>query len=242
MDNPAAGSDTHYASEIRLQSPMIRGALAQEFEKQGLTYTAGVANSFYPHEALFFCREKIAEVAKNADDAVTRSHCKLLCDVIEQHLSTLLDANDDYEKEQLIAYDKLWILFPRESIFGASFMGTFVGLRSESATYEATRLAIKAHGVRFDGTTYKLQEVVETVYPYAGKRKLSELLPYGLVDMSKHPELRERLRLRGIQLLDYQTPRFLKFVPRLVPIIHSSYLQNVSCLARIYFLLRAIPC
>lgn len=242
VENPAAGSDTHYASEIRLQSPMIREALAQDFEKQGLMYTAGVANSVHPHEALFFCREKIAEVAKNADDAITRSHCKLLCDVIEQHLSSLLDANDEYEKEQLIAYDKLWTLFPKESIFGLSLLGTFAGVRVELTKYEDTRLAIKGHGVRFDGTTYKLQEVVETVWPYTGKKKLSELLPYGLVDLSKHPELRERLRLRGIELLDYQTPRFLQFVPRLVPTAHSTYLQNVSCWVRKYFLLRAVPC
>jgi hypothetical protein len=236
MTDPTPGQSMHWTSEIRLQSPLIRDALAADLEKQGLVFTSGVASSQAPHMALFFCREKIAEVSKIHDDAVTRSHCKLLCDVIQDNLTLQLDAYEDYEKEQTIEWGWLWTLFPADLVYGVAYDKNICAFRVLSVSSTDSAYQIKSEFVRFDGNEYKLQTFTSEVNWYLGKKKLSELAPYGLVDLARNPEERERLRLRGIKALEYQAPTFRQFTPLLVPSNFVNHLQEKSRVVVDHFL------
>ncbi len=105
--------DGFYAEQIRLQSPYLRDCLRDTLEPFGIKYKDNVfAESAAPHRGLFFALDRIAELAKTAEDEITRTHCELLCRVTEEYFDDTLDQLEELEKEQKITYDLLWTLFP----------------------------------------------------------------------------------------------------------------------------------
>ncbi|RNJ59937.1 hypothetical protein D7B24_000654 [Verticillium nonalfalfae] len=187
-----AGGDRYYARTIRLQSPYIREALAEDFKKQGLHYGASDrAESQYPHMALFFCRERIAEISKSADDELTRRHCELLCEVVEKQLSSVLDAYDEYERYQTVSFAHVWILFPVDSIFGRQRYGNVRAYQVDQVVLKPEYVTIHHHSIEFDGCRYGIRLSSRQILHFEGKMPASKLTPDTFIDLYKHPEAHE---------------------------------------------------
>jgi hypothetical protein len=207
----ASHSERYYTQKIRIQSPLIRAALQDSFKQQGLAEDSNglLESRGRLHRPLFFCREKIAEVAKTAEDPLTRSHCEILCEVIEQNLSSALDAGEQYEKEQTISYDKLWILFPRGSIFATEIGGYVRAFRVELCGYKPPRFMVDCTFIAFDGSRYGTSKHKLEFSHFVGHVHVSKLPDYPFIDLSKNPTTRDRLLLRGRELLEFQIPRYM---------------------------------
>jgi hypothetical protein len=213
----------YIASRIRIQSPMIREVLADNLKKQGLAFNdKHWADSEHPHSALFFCRDKIAEMARNNDDSTTRLHCKLLEEVIQTYLDEALEAFEVYERDEVVSCRFLWILFPIGRVFALKkVLGNYAGMRVKSmlwqtnvshAGWERTlqRWVIHAEVIRFNGIYYGTSEWNVVVASFDGKVKLCDVNPW-IVDLSKDLELRKKLVDRGKKVLEYQTPAYVQY-------------------------------
>lgn len=208
-----------YPYLIRLQSPFLREALEVAFKKQGVTYDAkGYLDSRNGHHGLFHLRDFIAQVAKTSHDELTRSHCGVLMDVIEDHLAPALDAAETYDSSQTITARHLWILFPVGSIFATRIDGRLHAFRVEKCQYDGINngspdshgdLFVTCHDIVFDGSVYGRRERELHFPTFKGSVHVSNLDGYPFIDLDLNPGLEESLYIRGLRLLDFQAPQYM---------------------------------
>lgn len=215
MKKPVSKREEFFVYRITLQSPYLRDALKDTLEKNGITYHDSIAaESLMPHHGLFFSLEHIAQLAKTADDEITRSHCDILCSVIEEIFDDTLDELEKLDAEQKINYNLVWTLFPPGSVFGTQYYSNPpFALKVKRSEHDDERLKLTLEFVVFDGYRYGTLESTLRVYPFDGTVPRNSIpeLPY--VDLSRNPEIRARLIDRGKKALDLQTIRYMTYKP-----------------------------
>jgi hypothetical protein len=204
-----------YIHKVVLQSPYLRDVLKDTLLTNGITYhDSFFAESITPHHGLFFALDKIAQLAQSADDEITRSHCEILCSIVEEIFDSTLDELEKFDAEQLISYKLIWTLFAPGSLFCTqSYLNPPYAYRVKRIDQDDYRLKVTAERVVFDGLRYGTMEIEFRVHEFEGMRELGSIpdLPY--INPRKNPDLWTRLVKRGRKALDMQTVRFLSFRP-----------------------------
>ena len=135
-------------------------------------------------------------------DETTKSHAKLLYDVLLEELADVIAALKDYAENQVITYEHVWTIFQPGSILYASRYGRPIALRLDQGNYmEHNRYGhcflLKVDRVDWDGSKFGFDTTHQPVLPFAGTVSITDLDCYPL---EFHPEsevLREQLLERG---------------------------------------------
>ncbi|KAI1415549.1 P-loop containing nucleoside triphosphate hydrolase protein [Hypoxylon sp. FL1857] len=208
------GVQEYYVYKIRIQSPYIRSSLEDTFAKFRLTYKPDkTAHSQWPHRALFFSREKIAEVARTSPDEQTRLHCTLLGMEIEKALDDILEELHDLQKTKEITFRLLWTIFPRGSLFAAEVNNSLRALRVKEFFQGRSTASVYCECICFDGFRYgKVQYYFEIGW-FEGRVPINKIPNLPVFDISPGQAMRERLLERGRKILNFQGIHYLMHIP-----------------------------
>jgi len=207
------GHDSFYIHKVRLQSPFLRDTLKDTLETHGIIYNKNdvFAESVTPHRGLFFARDKVAELAKTADNETTRNHCELLCLIIEEIFDDTFNKLEVLEKEGKITFQLLWTLFPERSIYVLNVDNTPPrALRVKSITQDWERLKLTSEIIIFDGFRYGTALLVDRIFAFEGAVAYADIPDFSYTDLSRRDDLCARLLERGRHALDMQTIAYVK--------------------------------
>jgi len=202
-------------SRVVLQSPYLRDALKDTLESYGISYKDKTfAESVSPHKGLFFALDRIAKVGREADET-TRAHCELLCSIIEEIFSDILDVLDTLDSEHKITFDLLWTLFPPGLVCATQKHGfPPIGIKITNTLDERGSFKIFMERVQFDGYRYGTYTTTASIYAFEGAVDLSAIPVVPFLDLTKDRDLRTRLLERGKKALDMQTIRYMTYRPK----------------------------
>ncbi|KAK0725863.1 P-loop containing nucleoside triphosphate hydrolase protein [Lasiosphaeris hirsuta] len=211
-ENSNVRRDGFQIQKVLIQSPYLRNALRDTLERYGIVYDRQdiFAESIAPHHGLFFALDRVAELAKTADDEVTRNHCGLLCSVIEEIFGDTVDKLEQLEEQGKITFDLLWTLFPQQSVFATQADSTPpLAYRVKSVTQDKNRLKMVHESILFDGFRYGTHTGVTRIYAFDGAVHTFSIpdLPY--IDLNRDDKLRARLLERGKKALEMQAIRYM---------------------------------
>ncbi|KAK3322969.1 hypothetical protein B0H66DRAFT_473807 [Apodospora peruviana] len=193
---PDQGHDGFYIYKVRLQSPFLRDVLKETLETYGVTYhkNHGFADSFMPHRALFFALDKVAELAKTAEDETTRNHCELLCSVIEEIFDDDFDTLETLEKEDKITFKFLWTMYPEKSIYVVPLDGVPPrAFRVKRVVQTDSLMQLRTESIIFDGFRYGTVEYLDRCPRFEGAVPRHEIPGLRYMNLTKNPDLRDRL-------------------------------------------------
>ncbi|KAK4239305.1 hypothetical protein C8A03DRAFT_43068 [Achaetomium macrosporum] len=172
-----------------------------------------------PYHALFYYRKELeAEGFKRfAEDPESLEQLKLLLNWIKTHFELDIAA---YERcttqgHKVIAYDKLWTLFPPGTIAYCKLLSQNRAIRAIRNWYDTSELnpclLITANFVDFDGDRLGTRRIELGIPKYQGMRELSELstIPLDLLDDAA--DVREELLSRGRRFEGYIGQHFLHY-------------------------------
>lgn len=203
----------HYVSKITMQSPFIRSNLEVTFATYGLKYdTDRAAHSFWPHKALYFAREKIAEVARTAESDLAREHCELLGTELENALADTLDAVEELRNTNEITFSLLWTLFPDNSIFATKWENSITAFRVKRC-FQAKEFLLECETVRFNGFEYGMEACVMKVYQFQGRISVDKIPGLPIYDLDREGMTRRYLVERGRRILDFQGIHYVSHIP-----------------------------
>lgn len=208
----SVGRDGFHIQKVRLQSPYLRKALRTTLEKYGILYDGQeiYAESVAPHHGLFFALEQVAELAKTADDEVTRNHCGLLCSIIEDIFGDVLDKLEELEAEGKITFDLLWTLFPPHSVFATlPDRQPPIGYRVKKIWQNKEQFKMKHENIIFDGFRYGTYSSYSRIYPFEGAVPIVAIPDIPYIDLSRDTAMRARLIERGKKALEMQSIRYM---------------------------------
>ncbi|KAK4196233.1 hypothetical protein QBC40DRAFT_287728 [Triangularia verruculosa] len=205
-----------YIHRVRLQSPQLKEALRDLLERYGLVYrNDGVmVESVAPHRALYFVRHHVAELAKMSDDNMTRTHCSLLSDIIQEIFRDKFAEIETLNREERITFELLWTLFPEGSTFGTQLADEVPSaLKVNKVIYDKDKADIKCEKVMFNGYCFRRYLWNFVIHRFEGEVGWLQIptLPY--IDLECNRELRGRLIERGRKALDFQSPRYMEYDP-----------------------------
>jgi hypothetical protein len=135
-------------------------------------------------------------------DDITRSHVKLLYDVLYDELKDVISALKDYKENQVVTYEHIWTIFqPGCNVFTSRY-GRPIAMRLEQGNYgEHERLGpcfmMKVDRIDWDGSKFGYDTSLQVILPFAGTIPITELDVYPL---EFHPEasaIRQELLKRG---------------------------------------------
>ena len=216
-DENNVGRDGFKIYKVRLQSPYLRKALRDTLEKYGIVYEGQeiFAESVAPHYGLFYALDRVAELAKTADDEITRSHCGLLCSVIEEIFGDIIDRLEELENQgNKITFELLWTLFPPKSIFAMRNDGVPpLAFQVKTVDQDEWRLKLTYESVLFDGFRYGTYTFEYRVWRFDGAVPTINIPDFPYIDLSRDPALRARLIERGKAALELQGIRYMVYKP-----------------------------
>ncbi|KAH8879647.1 P-loop containing nucleoside triphosphate hydrolase protein [Thozetella sp. PMI_491] len=142
--------------------------------------------------------------ALNSDehDAETKTHVKLLYDVLEHELKDVISAFSDYTKNEVITYEHIWTILPPGATVFAEQFGRPIALKLQQGNYgEHSRygqcFVIKADRVDWDGTRFGFDTVQQVILPFAGTRPITDLEVYPIEFHPDHEAVKAQLLERG---------------------------------------------
>ncbi|KAK0664030.1 hypothetical protein QBC41DRAFT_284069 [Cercophora samala] len=208
--------DNLYIHKVRLQSPQLKEALKELLERHGLVYRddSVMVESLAPHRALYFVRHHVAELAKMSDNDMTRAHCSLLSDIIQEIFRDRFDEIETLNREEKITFNLLWTLFPEGGIFGTHLADEVTrAYKVNSVTLDKEKVGIKCETIMFSGYCFRRYLWNFNIFKFDGKIKRLEIpfMPY--IDLECNRALRDRLIERGKKALDFQVPRYMEYDP-----------------------------
>ncbi|KAI0179371.1 P-loop containing nucleoside triphosphate hydrolase protein [Hypoxylon sp. FL1284] len=203
----------YYVSKIIIQSPFIRASLEKTFTKYGLNYTSDkTAHSHWPHRALYFSRDKIAEVARNSPDEQTRQHCTLLGIEIETALEDVLEELRVLHEKKEITFRLLWTLLPQGSIFGTESSNCLRAFRVKDYLLRVpARLVCEC--ICFDGFRYGTLEYEFDIDWFEGRLAPNKIPDLPIFNVSPGRPMRARLIERGKKILNFQDIHYAMHIP-----------------------------
>ncbi|KAI1456399.1 hypothetical protein F4805DRAFT_458823 [Annulohypoxylon moriforme] len=214
LNTNLSATQKYYVSHIKVRCPLIRANLETTFAKFGLTYDESkTAHSEWPHEALFFSRGKIAQVAQNSPDEQTRLHCSILGTEIDNTLHDILEELKYLQKNKEITYELLWTLFPPGSIFVGDVGGSFGGLRVKEYVYSDEGSTMLTEHISFDGFRYGMEVFRDTIEEFPGRVSVNRIPGLTYYDHNSDKKLRDYLLERGEKILNFQGIHYVLYKP-----------------------------
>lgn len=204
--------------KVRLQSPYLRDALKDTLATYGMKYDENnlSAESYYPHRALYYAGDRVAELAETAADELTRKHCGLLYGVIEEIFAEDGKGSkiNALFKEKKITFDLLWVLFPEGHIFATQWEdGPVRCYRVKSIQWNTMSFRIYTESVAFDGYHFGTVADDFIVYFFVGEVDFTDIPGLTYFDVEEDKELRTRLMERGRRALEMQTVQYMALKP-----------------------------
>jgi AAA+ superfamily predicted ATPase len=158
-----------------------------------------------PYRSLFYYREKLETegLERFAEDPESLEHLTLLLNWIKTHFELDIAAYErcTSQAHKVIAYDRLWTLFPPGTIAYCKLLSQNRAFRVNDTYYDTSELSpcmgLRAEFVDFDGERLGTRNIELAVPKYQGTRELSDLatIPLDLIDDAA--DLREELLARG---------------------------------------------
>jgi len=172
-----------------------------------------------PYHSLFYYRNQLETdgLERFAEDPESLEHLKLLLNWIKTHFELDIAA---YERcvtqgQKVIAYDRLWTLFPPGTIAYCKLLSQNRAFRVDSVYYDSNPLSqclgIRAHFVDFDGERLGTRSMELAIPKYEGTLGLDDLasIPLDLLDDAS--DVREELLARGRRFETYVGQHFLHY-------------------------------
>jgi flagellar biosynthesis GTPase FlhF len=163
-----------------------------------------------PYHSLFHYREKLESegLKRFENDEESLGQLKLLMSWIKTHFELDLIAHARCVSGDLkaISYDRLWTLFPPETIVYSKLLEKHRAFRVRESWYETGEmpgLGLKVKFIDFDGERVGSRKMELFIPKYTGTQELSELptMPLDMLDDCK--EVREELTARGRKFETY---------------------------------------
>jgi hypothetical protein len=172
-----------------------------------------------PYRSLFHYRTQLeTEGAKRfAEDPESAEHLRLLLNWIKTHFELDIAAYErcTTQAHKVIAYDRLWTLFPPGTIAYCKLLSQNRAFRIVDTYYDESETApcmgLRADFVDFDGNNLGTRRIELAIPKYQGTRELNELgtIPLDLLDDAS--DLREELVARGRKFESYIGAHFLQY-------------------------------
>ena len=158
-----------------------------------------------PYRPLFYYRAKLETegLERFAEDPESLEHLTLLLSWIKTHFELDIAAYErcTSQPHKVIAYDRLWTLFPPGTVAYCKLLSQNRAFRINDTYYDTGELSpcmgLRAEFVDFDGERLGTRNIELAVPKYQGTRELSDLaaIPLDLIDDVS--DLREELLARG---------------------------------------------
>jgi hypothetical protein len=140
----------------------------------------------------------------NEQDRETKTHLKLLRDILYDELKNVIAATDDYIKNKVVTYEHIWTVFqPGCSVFASRF-GKPVALRLADAQFiEHKKLGpcfqLKCERVNWDGSRFGYDVQPHFITPFEGTMSIDELDCFPLTFHPDEEAITAKLIARGRQ-------------------------------------------
>ncbi|KAH6651306.1 P-loop containing nucleoside triphosphate hydrolase protein [Chaetomium tenue] len=172
-----------------------------------------------PYRSLFYYRTKLETVGleRFAEDEESLEHLKLLLNWIKTHFELDIAAYErcTSQPHKVIAYDRLWTIFPPGTIAYCKLLSQNRAFRVNDTYYDASELSpcmgLRSDFVDFDGERLGTRNIELAVPKYQGTRELSDLaaIPLDLIDDAS--DLREELLARGRKFEAHVGQHFVQY-------------------------------
>ncbi|KAM7194638.1 hypothetical protein V8F20_007830 [Naviculisporaceae sp. PSN 640] len=157
-----------------------------------------------PYHSLFHYRKELETegLKRFADDEESLKQLKLLIEWIKSHFELDIAAYDKCINGDVkaIAYDRLWTIFPTNTVVQAKVLGQHRAYRVYNTWYEGGDHAcfwLSLTYVDFDGEDIGTRRTTLFIPKYVGTQELSELSTRPLDLLDDAPQLRKELIERG---------------------------------------------
>ncbi|KAK4129775.1 P-loop containing nucleoside triphosphate hydrolase protein [Parathielavia appendiculata] len=172
-----------------------------------------------PYHSLFHYRKQLETEGNKrfAEDPESLEHLRLLLNWIKTHFELDIAAYErcTTQPHKVIAYDRLWTLFPPGTIAYCKLLSQNRAFRIVDTYYDESDtnpcMGLRADFVDFDGLNLGTRRIELAIPKYQGTRELSELgtIPLDLLDDAS--DLREELIARGRKFESYIGSHFLQY-------------------------------
>ncbi|KAK4096975.1 P-loop containing nucleoside triphosphate hydrolase protein [Parathielavia hyrcaniae] len=172
-----------------------------------------------PYRSLFHYRNQLETEGNKrfAEDPEPLEHLRLLLNWIKAHFELDIAAHERCTTQQhkVIAYDRLWTLFPPGTIAYCKLLSQNRAFRIMDTYYDDSEnnpcMGLRANFVDFDGHHLGTRLIELAIPKYQGTRELSELgtIPLDLLDDAS--DLREELVARGRKFESYIGSHYLQY-------------------------------
>jgi hypothetical protein len=177
---------------IVIQSPLLKRVLHRVLKDYpGVTTKLNRLTFTAPFKPFVHRWSEFTQVLDSDEyDEATKTHVKLLYDVLHDELKDVILAVKDYTKNAVVTYEHVWAIFQPGSTLFTSKSGRPVALKLEQGNYgEHHRYGhcymLEADRIDWDGTKFGHDSVQQIVLPFAGTVPITELICY---PMQFHPE------------------------------------------------------
>jgi len=190
-----------------------------------------------PYHSLFYYCDKLAEVGRErfADDSESLGQLNLLVDWIKKHFELDFAAYHKclQSERKAISYDRLWTLFPPDTIVHCKLLNQNRAFRVLETWYDSSDelpgLGMRVNFIDYDGERIGTRKTELFIPKYPGTRELSELptMPLDLLDNAD--EVRAELLARGRKFESYIGQHYLHYEGIALKRVDGMYVRfNVS--------------
>ncbi|KAK3693304.1 hypothetical protein B0T22DRAFT_496150 [Podospora appendiculata] len=189
-----------------------------------------------PYHSLFHYRKEIESVGleRFAEEPESLAQLKLLVGWIKSHFELDIAAYDKCVsgETKAIAYDRLWTVFPPETIVHCELLNQHRAFRIHNTWYERCEpehFALSVNYVDFDGDNLGTRRTQLCIPKYSGVLELSELttMPLHLIDNAD--EIRQALIARGRAFEGFVGQHYMEYNANAVKKGEKGYIRfNVS--------------
>ncbi|EAQ93792.1 hypothetical protein CHGG_02027 [Chaetomium globosum CBS 148.51] len=172
-----------------------------------------------PYRSLFYYRAKLETegLERFAEDEESLEQLKLLLNWIKTHFELDIAAYErcTSQPHKVIAYDRLWTLFPPGTVAYCKLLSQNRAFRVNDTYYDTSELSpcmgLRSEFVDFDGERLGTRNIELAVPKYQGTRELSDLaaIPLDLIDDAS--DLREELLARGRKFEAHVGQHFVQY-------------------------------
>jgi hypothetical protein len=189
---------------IVVQSPLLKDALHHVLRGYpGVTTSLARLTFAAPFRPFVHRWEKLKEAMDNPDhDEITKSHLKLLHDVLYAELKDVISAMGDYIKNGVVTYEHVWTIFQPGCNILSSRYGRPVAVKLEQGNYGehckyGPCFILKCDRIDWDGSKFGYDNSQQLVLPFVGTIKITDLECHPLEFHSDVPKITDTLVARG---------------------------------------------
>ncbi|KAI8624322.1 P-loop containing nucleoside triphosphate hydrolase protein [Xylariaceae sp. FL1651] len=190
---------------IVIQSPLLKTVLRSVLKDYpGVTATLSRLIFSAPFKPFVHRWYQLTKALDGEHDGDTKTHLKLLHNVLYSELKDVIAATEDYVKNKVVTYEQIWTIFQPGCLVYATRLSKPVAVRLIDGQFiQHQRLGpcfqLKCDRVDWDGSRFGYDVSPHFIMPFEGTTPITELDCFPLAYHSDEKGTIERLIARGRQ-------------------------------------------